>query len=591
MLEITLATKFVPGTNVKGDVAGANWSYLLPNLELERVVSLGVPPAATLATLSRLGREVVVVCANERQLRQVREVIGRRGLDRIRPFTAHDWAALLLPTACADLVLIPQGDEARRLSRNRALLAELQRLLKPEGVIYFEPGLGGNVPDRFGEGFGAPLLFWLTPLSGEMQTAVSLGDRETVRYFLSQSLYSPSAGFPLFKRIERFLTKRRVFGQFTHRRGVILGRTTANTPSNAPPHYLRSIAQQAGVNIDHYSWGFSARGRFNSRKVLFFLFDRAGGSPEAPPAYIVKMTRDPALNARLANEYRALTLLHEKRLGDLETLPQTAFFGYHGGLAIVGETVINGLPFRTRTTATADCPYARAAIDWLVELGTATANSVAATPTQVASALEALFDQFVQIYQLTPGHRDFLAGQIAAIAGSREPFPLVFQHGDPGPWNVVVTPSGRVAFLDWEAAEPEGMPLWDLFYFMRSHTVWAARVRGVQSSLGTIAQQWLHESPLSAWVIASTQRYCERIGLPEHLLEPLFYTCWMHRALKEATRRAPHHLEDGHYVNLLRLCIEQREAPMLRQLFSLPTPSRHPSSVKGEQGVSLSVSV
>jgi len=38
MLATTLATVFAPGTNIEGDVAGANWTFLLPTLELERIV-------------------------------------------------------------------------------------------------------------------------------------------------------------------------------------------------------------------------------------------------------------------------------------------------------------------------------------------------------------------------------------------------------------------------------------------------------------------------------------------------------------------------------------------------------------------------
>jgi len=38
MLELTLATQFVPGTNLRGEVSGANWMFLLPALDLERVI-------------------------------------------------------------------------------------------------------------------------------------------------------------------------------------------------------------------------------------------------------------------------------------------------------------------------------------------------------------------------------------------------------------------------------------------------------------------------------------------------------------------------------------------------------------------------
>ena len=205
--------------------------------------------------------------------------------------------------------------------------------------------------------------------------------------------------------------------------------------------------------------------------MLFFLFDRAAETPE----YIVKMTRDPALNLRLENEGRALEWLAERGIGDRETLPQVVFQGHHHDLAIVGETVIDGVPFEQRSSGAADCPLAGAAAAWLTELGAATADTSAASPLQVAEALGTLFERFAQIYTLTPAQHDFLAGQIAAIGRSRSRIPLVFQHGDPGTWNIWVTPSERVAFLDWEAAEPQGMPLWDLFYFVRTYGAWAMR--------------------------------------------------------------------------------------------------------------------
>jgi hypothetical protein len=445
--------------------------------------------------------------------------------------------------------------------------------------------LDGETVNNPIRGFSAPHVFWLTPMIGEMHTAVPSRDREIIDYFFRHRLYSPSVRLRVlnraFSRAERFLSQHRVFNRFVRRYGALVGQSGAEL-AHQPPQYLRSIAQKAGVNIDNHRWGLSARGRYNTRKVLFFLFGPstavrrsseyssehgASQSPDTYPEYFVKMVRDPALNPRLENEYRAISLLHEKGIGDRETLPQAVFFGYHGKLAIVGQTVIDGVPFRRRTKATADCPYSHAAINWLIELGAATADRTMTTPSQVAEALGALFSQFAQIYQLAPRHHDFLAEQIAAIGRSQEHFPLVFQHGDPGTWNVMATPTGRVAFVDWEAAEPHGMPLWDLFYFMRSYCVGAARARGIRNRMEGFTQQFLAESPLSRLVIEATERYCERTGLPGHLVEPLFYTCWMHRALKEATRLPVARLEKGHYVNLLQLCIDQERAPTLRHLF------------------------
>jgi len=83
LLETTLATEFVPGTNVKGRVAGANWSFLLPSLEARLVVALGEPAPAALRTLARLAARVVVLCASPRELRRVERVAGAEGLANV----------------------------------------------------------------------------------------------------------------------------------------------------------------------------------------------------------------------------------------------------------------------------------------------------------------------------------------------------------------------------------------------------------------------------------------------------------------------------------------------------------------------------
>jgi hypothetical protein len=105
---------------------------------------------------------------------------------------------------------------------------------------------------------------------------------------------------------------------------------------------------------------------------------------------------------------------------------------------------------------------------------------------------------------------------------------------------------GRVVFLDWEGAEEQGMPLWDLLYFLRSYVL-LGRVRGLQRRLETFATAFLTDSEQSRWVRQVVDQYCTRVGLHPSLVEPLFYTCWMHRALKEAPRLLPDQLSSGRF--------------------------------------------
>jgi hypothetical protein len=69
-------------------------------------------------------------------------------------------------------------------------------------------------------------------------------------------------------------------------------------------------------------------------------------------------------------------------------------------------------------------------------------------------------------------------------------------------------------------------------------------------------------------LVNAVRHSCRRCEIPPNLVEPLFYTCWMHRALKESTRRVASNLQGGHYVNLLRMCIEKRQSAALRRLFA-----------------------
>jgi SAM-dependent methyltransferase len=612
MLELTLATQFVPGSNLRGDVTGANWSFLLPTLDLDRVVCWGIPPFTTLTMLAAVGRRVTV-CAD---LRQLNNPVQRRVVPNV------DWVALRVDQALpfadgsVDLIFAVDRQRVEQITRNPRLQAEVRRILKAEGRIYFEVrGRPGRLetPDRLTEGLGTPQWYWLTPLTGEMHTAVPLGDRQTRSYFLRRGLFSPSITVHTLNRIKRQFTRRSVSSPsslkqsapdrdaatatehatrgtwrsaarnagsrlismagsaerflYQHTRfaryGVLIGQS-GTAGEGRIPAYLRQIAQEAGINLDQHRWGLWAGGDYSSRKLLFFLFNGTSDHPE----YLVKMVRSSAFNRRLENEVHALQALNEMQIGDAEVLPQVVFYGHPHNLAMVGETVIDGIPFRQRTEWSPGCPYLSAAIDWIANLGERTATTSAATSAQVADSLETLFSRFEAIYDLTPQQRDFLSCQIATLRTNPAAFPLVFQHGDPGPWNMLVTPAGRVALLDWESAETQGMPLWDLFYFLRSYAIGLAQVNGTHDRQQAFAQHFLATSPLSTPVIDAVQDYSTRVGLPKAFVEPLFYTCWMHRALKQSTLLEPSKLQRGYYVSVLRLCIEQRDTPTLNRLFS-----------------------
>jgi hypothetical protein len=282
------------------------------------------------------------------------------------------------------------------------------------------------------------------------------------------------------------------------------------------------------------------------------------------------LVSDPSLNRRLENEARALRELEALGFTDGARIPRVAFSGLHAGLALVGETLIEGVPFHKKSQGDPTCPYAGAAVDGLLELGRISRKAAAATGPEVASAVRRLLSRFSELYgggEIV----EFLQARVDALEHHPDAIPLVFQHGDPGIWNLLATPTGQVAFLDWEAAEPAGLPLWDLFHLLRSYGVLSARRRGVRVALKAFEQTFLDDSDLARWVRRAIARYCDAVGVAKPLTEALFYTCWMHRSVKEATRLGPRELNRGHYVNVLRLCIRAHSREALTRLFNLST--------------------
>jgi hypothetical protein len=575
MLDTTLSTTFIPGTNLTGGLASAPWRFLLPNLEIDYILCLGAPPTATLGVLAAMSHSTWVISSVQQEFDALRAKLARHVIPNVRMAAFDKSGKLQLPDRSVALVFLAGKSETTQLLRDPSLSAELRRVLQEDGVIYLEVKelsagfAAGKIVKRFADlGFTAPQVLWLTPLRGELRTAFPLDQESMAGYLFSHVLYGQSFKNRMLSRTGALLSRAHLLRHLAPRRALLLPKSREIGERHAPPRYLCALAEKAGVNLSGLQCGLSARGKFNANKTVFYLFDRRGGNADI----VAKMTRAPEFNHRLENEYRVLSLLHQKGFAEPGTFPQPLFFGYHANLAIFGQKAVHGEPFRSRTKATADCPIALDAINWIVKLGASSCNNSAATTAQVAETLMQLFRRFAEIYPLSAFESEFLVTQITGISRISKQFPLVFQHGDPGTWNMLVSAEDRVIVIDWEAGEPQGMPLWDLFYFLRTYGSWVARSKGEKDSLASFTQNFLEPSPLHTLLVQTTDRYHAGIGLESDFIAPLFYTCWMHRALKESTRLTASSLANGHYFNLLRRCIEKRNAPALEQLFSLKRP-------------------
>jgi len=210
-------------------------------------------------------------------------------------------------------------------------------------------------------------------------------------------------------------------------------------------------------------------------------------------------------------------------------------------------------------------PLAADAVAWLTELGVRTAAPV--DPGEAATALDELVDAYVAADGPGRALAVELRAQVERIRHHPDPFPVVVQHGDPGTWNLVAMPGDRTGFLDWENLEARGMPLWDLFYLLRSLAVGSLPRRALERRMGHVQRTFLDTSEITPFVVGAVRRYCAQVGLADDLVEPMYHLGWMYQALKEVTRLEPGRLGEGHFYALLRRGIERRRTGTLDLLF------------------------
>jgi hypothetical protein len=390
-----------------------------------------------------------------------------------------------------------------------------------------------------GRGTGPVGRLDLLPAAGSVHAATPAGDEAARAFLRDTGLDRAAGGGPRYRKALRRAMR------VVPRRFVVDRWLLVEPEGPRLPAYVREVAAAAGQSLGDARWAMAAPGRYRSKKVVFLVL-----ADDGRPVQVVKLTRHPDLNPRLENEWATLCRLRDVGFAGA---PEPRFLGYHAGLALLGQAAVHGRPMDPADpelgTSQVDTAVAR-----LTQLGVATRRPVATA--DAAGALSEIVDRLVALEVIGPPEEGVLRASVEAVADSADPFPAVLQHGDPGAWNVLVD-GDEVVFLDWEAGDPGGMPLWDLLHLLRSCDVRVARAAGTRDALVGLEQAWGRPSPARSRLTAAVATYVDRVELDPTLVTPLSHLAWAHRALKEATRLAPEQVASGHYVRLLRLGMQR----------------------------------
>jgi hypothetical protein len=121
--------------------------------------------------------------------------------------------------------------------------------------------------------------------------------------------------------------------------------------------------------------------------------------------------------------------------------------------------------------------------------------------------------------------------------------PLVWEHRDLGPWNVAIGDSGAPGVIDWEDAEPRGLPCLDLVYFLASSALLVEGALDDTSDVDRILagyRRLLDPGTETGGVFsACLDEYRAQLGIGADDLRRLRLLCWIVQSLIANRRLAP----------------------------------------------------
>jgi aminoglycoside phosphotransferase (APT) family kinase protein len=239
---------------------------------------------------------------------------------------------------------------------------------------------------------------------------------------------------------------------------------------------------------------------------------------------VVKTPRLPGGGDGLKREAARLQAAQAVRAGGFDSLPRVVALDEHFGRPLLVQTALVGQPIEEAHVRRQPGTFVRDVLQWLADVQLPSRRAPALEPDWQRRLIDAPLARLATAFPLSfEEHRllEQLAELVKPLRGAA--MPLVLEHGDLSPPNVMRLRGGGMGVVDWELSDPRGLPLADLFFSL----TYAAFCRHDVRRTGQHAQAY-HDAFFgpAAWAAPYVIEHAQRLGVPHVCLTPLLALSW-----------------------------------------------------------------
>ena len=256
--------------------------------------------------------------------------------------------------------------------------------------------------------------------------------------------------------------------------------------------------------------------------LLVAKLPRLGGNNPSPT--IGESESNGVTSASIEREVANLQAVQAGRTGGFDSIPRVIAFEEYLGRPILVETALVGTPLDPATVRRDQARSCEAIVEWLTQLPRPAPRADGSEESWFSRLVERPLRHFERVFPLNVEEQRLLERTWELLAPLRDAdVPLVFEHGDLSHPNIMLLKNGMPGVVDWELAEPRGLPTYDLFFFLTYVAFASHRARKGEEHLAAFQTAFFGSA---AWARPYVAAYAGRLRLPPHTLTPLFVLCW-----------------------------------------------------------------